>query len=133
MYNTSLKQPFPKNYNNIPFKYNSTAKPYNYYTKSNYYNSTNLYKQNQINQNITPKTNFSNIQSSPNFSNTSNNSNIYTEPIKNNSDKDNILFEIFGLKIYFDDILIICILLFLYQEGIRDEYLFISLILLLLS
>lgn len=44
-----------------------------------------------------------------------------------------VLFEIFGLKIYFDDLLIICILLFLYQEGINDEYLFICLILLLLS
>lgn len=44
-----------------------------------------------------------------------------------------ILFEIFGVKIFFDDVLIICILLFLYQEGIQDEYLFISLILLLLS
>lgn len=48
-------------------------------------------------------------------------------------DTNEVLFEIFGLKIYFDDVLIICILLFLYQEGIQDEYLFISLILLLLS
>lgn len=47
--------------------------------------------------------------------------------------QDEVLFEIFGLKIYFDDLLIICILLFLYQEGINDKYLFISLILLLLS
>lgn len=130
MYNTPLKQPFQKNYNKISFRYNNTTKPYNYYTKSNYYNSTNLHTHNQ---NIISKTDTSNIKSSPNFSNTSNTSNMYTEPIKNNSDKDNILFEIFGLKIYFDDILIICILLFLYQEGIRDEYLFIALILLLLS
>ena len=46
---------------------------------------------------------------------------------------DNAMFEIFGLKIYFDDLLIICILLFLYQEGIQDEFLFLALILLLLS
>ena len=52
---------------------------------------------------------------------------------KNSKDNDDVLFEIFGLKIYFDDVLIICILLFLYQEGIQDEYLFIALILLLLS
>ena len=44
-----------------------------------------------------------------------------------------VIFEIFGLKVYLDDLLIICILLFLYQEGIQDEYLFICLILLLLS
>lgn len=43
------------------------------------------------------------------------------------------LFELFGIKIYFDDVLIICILLFLYEEGIKDQYLFISLILLLLN
>lgn len=42
-------------------------------------------------------------------------------------------FEIFGLKIFFDDILIICILYFLYTEKVKDENLFICLILLLLS
>lgn len=52
---------------------------------------------------------------------------------KNSQYNDDVLFEILGLKIYFDDVLIICILLFLYQEGIQDEYLFIALILLLLS
>lgn len=59
------------------------------------------------------------------------------EPPKTSSKKEEesseILFEIFGLKIYFDDVLILCILLFLYQEEIHDEYLFIALILLLLS
>ena len=50
-----------------------------------------------------------------------------------NDNNNEVLFEILGLKIYFDDVLIICILLFLYQEGIHDEYLFIALILLLLS
>ncbi|MBR2240196.1 MAG: hypothetical protein IJ890_02270 [Clostridia bacterium] len=56
---------------------------------------------------------------------------------KNNQNKDcnqpDLLFEILGIKIYFDDLLLICILFFLYQEGIQDEYLFIALILLLLS
>ena len=54
--------------------------------------------------------------------------------------KDSELFEssesffyIFGLKLYFDDILIICILIFLYTEGINDTELFICLILLLIS
>lgn len=42
-------------------------------------------------------------------------------------------FEIFGLKLHFDDLLIICILFFLYQEDVKDTYLYISLILLLLS
>lgn len=42
-------------------------------------------------------------------------------------------FEIFGFKLYFDDILIICILLFLYNEEVHDDELFICLILLLLT
>lgn len=42
-------------------------------------------------------------------------------------------FEIFGLKLYFDDILLICIIFFLYNEGVKDQGLFIALILLLLS
>lgn len=42
-------------------------------------------------------------------------------------------FEIFGLKLYFDDILIICILFFLYNEKVHNEELFVCLILLLIS
>jgi hypothetical protein len=49
------------------------------------------------------------------------------------SDADSPLFQIFGINLYFDDVLIVCILLFLYQEGVKDESLFIVLILLLLS
>ncbi len=43
------------------------------------------------------------------------------------------IFEIFGIKLYFDDLLIIALIFFLYNEGVRDNLLFISLILLLLS
>lgn len=50
-----------------------------------------------------------------------------------NSNKDKELFEIFGIKLYFDDILIVCLLFFLYNEGVQDQYLFIVLVLLLLS
>ena len=42
-------------------------------------------------------------------------------------------FEILGLKLYFDDILIICILFFLYTENVQNEGLFICLIMLLLT
>jgi len=48
-------------------------------------------------------------------------------------DDDVKIFEIFGLKLEFDTILIIGILFFLYNEGVKDQGLFISLILLLLS
>ena len=40
------------------------------------------------------------------------------------------LFQLFGISLYFDDILLIW---FLYDEGVKDEGLFIALILLLLS
>ncbi|MCI9063015.1 MAG: hypothetical protein HFJ17_00165 [Clostridia bacterium] len=48
-------------------------------------------------------------------------------------DSSEYLFEIFGLKLYFDDILIMCILFFLYTEKVQDQELFLCLILLLLS
>ena len=42
-------------------------------------------------------------------------------------------FEIFGIKLYFDDLLLVALLFFLYQEEVKDTYLYIALILLLLS
>lgn len=49
------------------------------------------------------------------------------------SQENSALLEVFGIKLFFDDILILCLIFFLYSEGIKDEMLFISLILLLLS
>lgn len=51
------------------------------------------------------------------------------------SDQENRgdFFDIFGIRLYFDDILLICLIFFLYKEGVEDQSLFISLILLLLS
>ena len=56
----------------------------------------------------------------------------------NNNDSSTIndnspFISILGIDLYSDDILILCILLSLYLEGVKDEMLFISLILLLLS
>lgn len=42
-------------------------------------------------------------------------------------------FEIFGLKLYNDDVLLIGLIWFLYHEEVKDQYLFMALILLLLS
>ncbi len=58
---------------------------------------------------------------------------IFENSSKSGTDKIPVMLEILGLKLYFDDILIISILFFLYQEGIRDDELFICLILLLLT
>ena len=52
---------------------------------------------------------------------------------KKEGNDNNPLFEIFGLKLYFDDILLLCLIFFLYKEGVNDEYLFLALIMLLLS
>lgn len=52
----------------------------------------------------------------------------------NNNDKfPKPIFEIFGIKLFFDDLLLIALLLFLYNEKIDDKYLFFALIMLLLS
>ena len=42
-------------------------------------------------------------------------------------------FNLFGLKLYHDDILLMGLIFFLYQEDVKDQYLFFALILLLLS
>lgn len=47
--------------------------------------------------------------------------------------EDRQCFEIMGIKLYFDDILLICLIFFLYLEGVQDEMLFLALVLLLLS
>ena len=46
---------------------------------------------------------------------------------------DEEYFELFGLKLYYDDILLIGLIFFLYKEDVKDQYLFFALILLLLS
>ena len=48
-----------------------------------------------------------------------------------NSDAE--YFEIFGIRLYMDDILLLALLFFLYNEGTDDPLLFISLLLLLMS
>lgn len=42
-------------------------------------------------------------------------------------------FSIFGFDLYSDDILILCILFSMYMEGIKDQMLFLLLLLLLFS
>ena len=43
------------------------------------------------------------------------------------------LFSIMGLNLYSDDILILCLLFFLYTQKIEDEMLFLCLVLLLIT
>lgn len=68
---------------------------------------------------------------------TKNSTSSIPEDKKNNSKShvsdETYFFELFGLKLYFDDILLICLIFFLYQEGVKDDELFLGLVLLLLS
>ena len=54
------------------------------------------------------------------------------EESKKDKDSD-FCFDVFGIKLYYDDILLISLIFFLYNEGVDDSSLFIALILLLLS
>ena len=43
------------------------------------------------------------------------------------------IVEILGISLYLDDIIILGLLFFLYQEGVKDYMLYLALIMLLLS
>ena len=60
------------------------------------------------------------------------NSNLEQNRSKQKSD-DNVWFDLFGIKLYFDDVLILSLLFFLYKEDVKDEGLFLALVLLLIS
>lgn len=91
------------------------------YNRNYYYKSTSNPAQDSISD--------SNSQNKKNITNVSH------ESKKNNSKSnyENYFFELFGLKLYFDDVLLISLLFFLYEEGVKDNELFFSLVLLLLS
>ena len=119
---------YPFFYNNYYGSYYNRPYPsrQNYFPKSANYNNSQPLHNNE----------FSSSVSNDSPSNT--NHNTYDSENKKNNSKNtettsDYFFELFGLKLYFDDVLLICLIFFLYQEGVRDDELFISLILLLLS
>ena len=57
-----------------------------------------------------------------------------SKPQQNNTKiSDSVWLDIFGIKLYFDDVLILSLLFFLYKEEVKDEGLFLALVLLLIS
>ncbi len=56
----------------------------------------------------------------------------FTNPFFHTNLEDPVL-EILGVQLYLDDLIIIGLLFFLYKEGVQDQMLFLSLILLLLT
>ena len=84
--------------------------PFRYYYLPNYYT-----KNSDIDENIPPCKDINNEQK------------------ENSKTKESAVFELFGIKLYADDILILSLLIVLYTEGIQDQELFLVLLLLLLS
>lgn len=111
----------------FPFFYNP-----NYYNRPYYNNHSNYHSTPQETSYINNSSNSDTNKKSEKENNLKD-----AEYKKNNSkssiNQDSYFFELFGLKLYSDDILLICLIIFLYQEGVKDDELFISLILLLLS
>lgn len=69
----------------------------------------------------------------PYFDSKEGNCKDFKQKNKSNKYTDDYLFDLFGLKIYNDDVLLVSLIYFLYSEGVKDDGLFIVLILLLLS
>ena len=57
----------------------------------------------------------------------------YEQKNKSNKYNEDYLFDLFGLKIYSDDVLLVSLIYFLYSEDVKDDGLFMVLMLLLLS
>lgn len=123
----SFPFPFYRNFHNPQAHLYNSSRPN---SNSNSYNvkdtvSHNLQREPQK---------FSSFESAPKHIESDENNNDRNFKEKNKSNKnDNYLFDLFGLKIYFDDVLLVSIIYFLYSEGVKDDNLFLVLILLLLS
>lgn len=90
-----------------------------------YYRNRNYYNQQRTRPNHKYETPCENDKSDKHPASEHNSQNF------NNSSSP--IFELFGIQLYFDDILLISLIFFLYNEGVQDQFLFIALILLLLS
>lgn len=117
------------------------------------YNMNRYYARNNYNKNISKESNNFDTSYNPPDSNNDINSIIETnhaEDKKNKSsrysgfgpihfqnpfdmDSDEPIIEILGISLYLDDLIILGLLFFLYQEGVKDYMLFLALIMLLLS
>lgn len=120
---------------NLPFFPHFYSRPLNTYPQNIYNNVNRSKKKSMSNYNYS---NFNNLHKNNNLKKKyiqekqyKNESNINSE--KHDSFEENTIFEFLGIKLHSDDIILICLIFFLYNEGVKDEFLFIALILLLLS
>lgn len=73
------------------------------------------------------------IKTAPNNRNAPSKNNPITFHFDGFSDPNQVILEILGIQLYLDDLIILGLLFILYQEEVKDDMLFICLILLLLS
>lgn len=97
------------------------------------------------NTKINNSSNVNHFSTNEPFSNNVNKTKFNSKPIQkkmyknahnfyeNFSSEEKPIINVFGINLYFDDILIICLIFFLYNEKVTDYYLFFVLILLLLT
>lgn len=104
------------------FRFPYYGYPYNYYK---YYNHYNNLKQQIAKSEIDNSEKKESITNSETISNTNNS--------KRSSISDKAIFEIMGIKLYLDDLIILGVLYFLYEQNVKDEMLYIILFLLLIS
>ena len=103
------------------FRFPFYGYPYNY----PYYRYYSIYSNNNVQQSeIKKEEKKDSITNSNEVSNTTNS--------RFNSNNEPNIFEIFGIKLYLDDLIILGILFFLYEQNVKDEMLYIILFLLLL-
>lgn len=137
-------------FSSFPYYKRYSANPNMYYNKSNFTPPVNITKQPYYTNNR-----YNNLNSNSKSLNNSKSKNSFNEKSSNSKntnsksfyglsfldnffhqddrDDDENYFDLFGLKLYNDDILLIGLIFFLYKEDVKDQYLFIALILLLLS
>ncbi len=120
--------PFYKNYSRNPtyshnFSLSQTSHTSNY-GKNNFQNNSSIKSDiTSYSKNVSQHINLDEDKNCRNFE----------EKNKSNKNNNDYLFDLFGLKIYSDDVLLVSLIYFLYSEGVRDDSLFLALILLLIS
>ncbi len=116
-----------------------------YYSRNNIYSQRNNYDKfiSNENNNVIDNSDINNTLNNKVETNTmdkkQNKSSRYTgfgpihfqNPFSMNNEEP--IIEILGISLYLDDIIILGLLFFLYQEGVKDYMLFLALIMLLLS
>lgn len=130
---------FPFSY---PFYYNRYRPPRQYFTRSQRTDRNLASPSSNVNFSNSSNTNGHTSSKDFDSSNHTSSKEDYSSSIESSNhhsddrsvtDDGECIFEIFGLKLFFDDILILCILFFLYTEEVKDYELFLCLILLLIT